>query len=102
MRRQTFFILSALAEQPRHGYGVILRVEDLSEGEVRLGPGTVYGALDRLQEEGLVVLDREELESGRQRRYYRLTDVGRDAVAAELERLQRDVKIGRTAIGGAG
>jgi DNA-binding PadR family transcriptional regulator len=102
MRRPTFFILSALAEQPRHGYGVILRVGELSDGAVRLGPGTLYGALDRLQEQGLIVLDREEVEAGRQRRYYRLSDAGRDAVAAELARLQRDVEVGRTALGGVG
>ena len=101
MRRPTFFILSALAEQPRHGYGIIQRATQLSDGEVELGPGTLYGALERLQENGLIVLDREEVESGRQRRYYRLAESGREALAGELARLQRDVVVGRSALGGA-
>jgi PadR family transcriptional regulator, regulatory protein PadR len=101
MRRPTFFILTALAESPRHGYGIIRRIEELSEGGVKLGPGTMYGALDRLVEQDLVVLDREELESGRLRRYYRLTPQGRRELAAEVRRLEQDSRVGQIALGGA-
>jgi PadR family transcriptional regulator, regulatory protein PadR len=101
MRRPTFFILTALAEEPRHGYGIIRRVEGLSEGGVNLGPGTMYGALDRLVEQELVVLDREEVEAGRLRRYYRLTPQGRTELAAEVRRLEQDSRVGQTALGGA-
>jgi PadR family transcriptional regulator, regulatory protein PadR len=100
MRRPTFFILTALAEAPRHGYGIIRRVEELSEGGVNLGPGTMYGALDRLVEQELVVLDREEVEAGRLRRYYRLTPQGRTELAAEVRRLEQDSRVGQTALGG--
>jgi PadR family transcriptional regulator, regulatory protein PadR len=101
MRRPTFFILSALAETPRHGYGIIRRIEELSEGGVNLGPGTMYGALDRLVEQELVVLDREEIETGRLRRYYRLTPQGRTELAAEVRRLEQDRRVGQIALGGA-
>jgi PadR family transcriptional regulator, regulatory protein PadR len=101
MRRPTFFILTALAESPRHGYGIIRRIEELSEGGVKLGPGTMYGALDRLVEQDLVVLDREELESGRLRRYYRLTPQGRRELAAEVRRLEQDSRVGQIALGDA-
>ena len=60
-----------------HGYGVIQEVAALSDGRVTLRPGTLYGALDRLVEQGLVAADREEVVDGRLRRYYRLTDDGR-------------------------
>src|SRR5687768_4920288 len=87
MTEQAFLILTSLASEPRHGYGVMLDVEKLSGGEVTLRPGTLCGALDRLGDEGLAELDREEAESGRLRRYYRLTGAGRGALAAEAARL---------------
>ena len=100
MRRPTFFILSTLAEEPRHGYGVIQRVLQLSEGDVRLAPGTLYGALERLHEDGWIVPDREEVESGRRRRYYRLEQPGRRALQVEVERLRRDVGVGTAVLEG--
>ena len=100
MRRPTFFILSALAEEPRHGYGVIQRVVELSDGDVRLAPGTLYGALERLHEDGWIVPDREEVESGRRRRYYRLEGPGREALQAEVGRLRRDVGVGAAVLKG--
>ena len=100
MRRPTFFILSALAEEPRHGYGVIQRVLQLSEGDIRLAPGTLYGALERLHEDGWIVPDHEEIESGRRRRYYRLEEPGRRALETEVERLRRDVGVGTAVLEG--
>ncbi|MDG4822645.1 PadR family transcriptional regulator [Asanoa sp. WMMD1127] len=88
MQEPTFFILTALAEQPLHGYGVIRAVSDLSGGRITLRAGTLYAALDRLTEEGLLVVDREEAVDGRLRRYYRLTDDGATALSAEVERLR--------------
>lgn len=87
MTEQAFLVLASLADEPRHGYGVMLDVKELSAGEVVLRPGTLYGVLDRLGEEGLVELDREEVEASRLRRYYRLTGAGREALAAEAGRL---------------
>jgi DNA-binding PadR family transcriptional regulator len=90
---QTFQILTALVDGPLHGYGIIQEVERLSDGRTQLRVGTLYGALDRLTAEGLLVLDREETVSGRLRRYYRLTDAGAQALAADAERLARQASV---------
>jgi DNA-binding PadR family transcriptional regulator len=86
MSEQVFFILAALVDQPRHGYGIVGEVAELSEDRLRLKVGTLYGALDRLVGEGLVERDREEVAQGRLRRYYRLTDKGHDALAVATAR----------------
>jgi len=92
MREPTFLILAALAREPLHGYGLISEVEALSGGRVALRPGTLYGALDRLSDDGLVEMAREEVVDGRLRRYYRLTDDGDTALRAETERMRRNVE----------
>lgn len=102
-----YLVLLALADGPRHGYGVVLAVRELSDGAVRLGPGTLYGLLDRLAGDGLVEPCGEEVVDGRLRRYYRLTEPGAAAVAAETARLRAlarraaAVLRGRPALGGA-
>lgn len=88
MQEPTFLILTALAESPQHGYGIIGDVERISDGRVRLRAGTLYAALDRLQSEGLVEADREEVVDGRLRRYYKLTGAGAERLAAEAERMR--------------
>jgi DNA-binding PadR family transcriptional regulator len=90
MREPTFWILTALVQQPRHGYGVIQEVGALSEEQVRLQAGTLYAALDRLCAEGLVEVDHDETVDGRERRYYRLSPDGVTALDAETERLRRN------------
>src|SRR5579871_1622548 len=80
MTGQAFFVLTALAGGPRHGYGVVSEVADLSQGRVLLKIGGLYGLLDRLAAEGLVEADRDEAHDGRLRRYYRLTRDGRRAL----------------------
>jgi DNA-binding PadR family transcriptional regulator len=87
LQEPTFLILTALASGPLHGYGVIQEVGRLSGGRVVLRPGTLYGALDRLTEQGQVIADREEIVDGRLRRYYRLTDDGAATLEAEAQRL---------------
>lgn len=82
-------ILTALAAEPRHGYAVMNDVERISGGSVRLRPGTLYAALDRLSREGLIEVDREEVVDTRLRRYYRLTDGGAKRLASEADRLRR-------------
>src|ERR1700743_3164438 len=98
MREPTFLVLTALAQHRLHGYGVIQSVLALSDGRVRLRPGTVYGALDRLEGEGLVVSDGEELEAGRLRRYFRLTGVGQEALASEADRLSANAAVAKRAL----
>ena len=88
MREPTFWILTAIASEPRHGYGVIQEAAALSGGRVKLQAGTLYAALDRLAAEGLVEVDREEIVDGRTRRYYRLNDAGAAALGVETERMR--------------
>ncbi|HUD78835.1 MAG TPA: helix-turn-helix transcriptional regulator [Streptosporangiaceae bacterium] len=88
MQEATFLILTALADDSQHGYGIIADVREISGGRVLLRPGTLYTALDRLRADDLIVVDREEIVDGRLRRYYRLTPAGTKRLAAEAARLQ--------------
>ena len=92
MQEASFLILTALATGSQHGYGIIAEVAGISEGRVRLRPGTLYTALDRLRTDGLIDVDREEIVDSRLRRYYRLTPVGGQRLAAEAARLQANAR----------
>jgi DNA-binding PadR family transcriptional regulator len=96
MREPTFWILTALASGPRHGYGVIQEAAALSGGRVVLQAGTLYAALDRLAAEKLVEVDGEETVDGRTRRYYRLTSDGAAALSTETERLRASLEAATT------
>jgi DNA-binding PadR family transcriptional regulator len=100
---QAFYILTALADGPRHGYGIVGEVADVSQGRVKLKIGSLYGVLDRLSAEGLIERDREEAHDGRLRRYYRLTRDGRGALAAEAELRAASARVvwARLGLGGA-
>jgi DNA-binding PadR family transcriptional regulator len=87
LREPTFLILTALAGARLHGYGITAEVDQLSAGRVRLRAGTLYGALDRLVDEGHIAPDGDEVVDGRLRRYYVLTPGGRGLVRAESERM---------------
>jgi PadR family transcriptional regulator PadR len=93
MTEPAFFILTALVDAPRHGYGIVADVAELSEGRVALKIGSLYGVLDRLVGDGLVELDRDEAWQGRLRRYYRLTGAGRQALAEEAGRLAANARV---------
>ena len=84
-------ILLALADEERHGYGIMREVEYRTGGEVRLGPGTLYGAIKRMLADGLIEESDErpapEFDDQR-RRYYQITDFGRRVAGAEAARLQ--------------
>lgn len=92
MQEPTLLLLTALADEPRHGYGLIKEVEDISSGRVRLRTGTLYAALARLQQQGWVEVTGEEVVDGRHRRYYALTEDGVEALARETARLQATVR----------
>ncbi|CCH31586.1 PadR family transcriptional regulator [Actinosynnema sp. NPDC047251] len=92
MSEQAFLVLTALAEEPLHGYAIVRSVEVLSEGRVVLRVGTLYGVLDRMVADGWAVRDREEVHQGRLRRYYRLTDAGVRVLSAEVARLSANVR----------
>jgi DNA-binding PadR family transcriptional regulator len=87
MQEATFMILTALADGSQHGYGIVADVREISAGRVRLRPGTLYTALDRLRADELITVDREEIVDGRLRRYYRLTPAGAERLGAEAARL---------------
>lgn len=83
-------IVLALLEGELHGYGLMGRVAQLSDGAVRMGPGTLYGTLNRLVDDGLIVetTDRVDRNDNERRRYYELTPNGRTVALVELDRLQ--------------
>ena len=84
MRESTFYVLLSLTE-PNYGYSISQEVMDLTQGEVRLSPGTLYGILGRLQEDGLIQQDHEV---GR-RRLYVLTELGEVLLEKEKRRIRR-------------
>jgi DNA-binding PadR family transcriptional regulator len=85
-----FHILLALADGEKHGYAIMQEVETLTDGKIRLGPGTLYGSIKRLLAGGLIEETNERPDpqmDDERRRYYRLTGFGRQVVTAEAERL---------------
>lgn len=95
MSPQVFHILLALADGPAHGYAVMQAVERETRGAVRLGPGTLYGAIRRLRTEGLIAETMASEQGDAGRRSYRLTSSGRRALVGEAERLARLVEAAR-------
>lgn len=86
LNEQRFLILAALANGPLHGYAIAEEIRLLSDGHHAPRPGSLYHALDKLVDEALVEMDREEAVAGRLRRYYRLTTRGTETVTSEAER----------------
>lgn len=91
-----FHVLLALAGGQRHGYAILKDVERQTEGTMRMGPGTLYGTLQRMMEQALV----EEAPGparpvDERRRYYQLTRAGRAALKAEVERMETLVRAAR-------
>lgn len=95
LSEQAFLILSALADRPRHGYALITEVATMTDGRITLRAGTLYGALDRLSGQGLVRVDGEEVENGRLRRYYALTDAGAEALRVQTGRMEAAARVAR-------
>jgi DNA-binding PadR family transcriptional regulator len=91
----SFHVLLALADHDRHGYGIIKEVEERTGGEVRLATGTLYVAMQRLVEEGLIDEAPARLgpDEDQRRRYYTLTPLGRRAARAEALRLAQLVRV---------
>lgn len=95
-----FHILVALAEGDRHGYAIMQDVAAGTGGRLKLNPGTLYTTIRRLLDQGLVSeLDErpDPEEDDQRRRYYRLTDIGRDVAKAEAVRLQQALAFARQA-----
>jgi DNA-binding PadR family transcriptional regulator len=94
-----FEILLSLGEEDRHGYHIMQAVERRTDGRITLHAGTLYRALARLVEIGLIeeLDERPEPATDERRRYYRLTAYGRDVARAEAGRLESQVRAARTA-----
>jgi DNA-binding PadR family transcriptional regulator len=83
----TFHIIVALADRDRHGYAIMQDVAARTGGRLKLGPGTLYGAIKRLLDEGLIEEIEDSAAGNERRRYYRLTRFGRKVAEAETARL---------------
>jgi DNA-binding PadR family transcriptional regulator len=89
----TFYILLALSDEDRHGYGIMQEVARQSEGKYKLGPGTFYDNLEKLIDHGVVKeVPRKSANDDPRRRYYRMTGFGRTLFSAEISRLDNVVR----------
>jgi DNA-binding PadR family transcriptional regulator len=96
----TFHILVSLAEDERHGYAIIQDVEERTDGELRLSPGTLYRSIQRMLEQGLIVESRRRPAAAlddERRRYYRITPLGLATAREEMRRLTQLLRLGREA-----
>ncbi len=93
----TFHILLSLSDGERHGYAIMTEVGERTRGTVKLGPGTLYTALKRLVDSGVVLEagERRGRDDDERRRYYRLTPLGRAVARAEARRLEEIVRLAR-------
>ena len=95
---QVFHILLALAAGDQHGYAIMQDVAGRTDGAIRLSPGTLYGSIKRMLDQGFVIELRERerpRDDDERRRYYRLTTLGRKAVLAESGRMENLLKQAR-------
>lgn len=93
---RVFHILLALAEMPKHGYGIMQEVEARSDGKVTIGPGTLYEAIHGLRDKGLIrETQAPDPDADSRRRYYELTGIGAEVLRAETERLSDLVALAR-------
>ena len=93
----TYYILLSLVT-PQHGYGIMQRAEQLSGGQVHLGPGTLYGALTSMCDKGWIL--QLPVEDGSRKKDYKLTEKGHAVLRGEWERLRRLVADGEKVFGG--
>lgn len=84
-----FYILLCLAEGPNHGYGIMQKTKELSDGEVKIGSGTMYGATGNMMKKGWIVESNDYSEGAERRRMYELTEEGRKTLDVEINRLKR-------------
>lgn len=83
MTETAFYILFSLTE-PRHGYGIIKNIEELTAGRLKLGSGTIYGTLIKMQNDGLIVV----FSDGERKTIYEMTTLGRRVLQQEMDRIK--------------
>ncbi len=93
MTETAFYILSCLT-RPNHGYGIVQMTEKLTDGALRLAPGTMYGSLSKMEKDGVITFIREE----DKRKIYRITPLGKELLELELKRIERLHKTAQTVI----
>ena len=90
MTETGFYILLCL-QQPMHGYGIVQQVEQLTDGEIRLSPGTMYGTLSKMEKDRIISFVREE----EKRKIYQITELGSEVLQIELKRIERLYRIAK-------
>ena len=93
MTETAFYILLCL-KKPNHGYGIVQTVEKLTDGAIRLAPGTMYGSLSKMEKDGLIQFIREE----DKRKIYQITELGLEVLQLELKRIERLYRIAQEEI----
>ncbi len=88
MTETAFYILLCL-KKPNHGYGIVQMVEKMTDGTIKLTPGTMYGSLSKMEKDKVIRFVREE----DKRKIYEITDLGRQVLQLELQRIRRLYKI---------
>ena len=84
MTETGFYILLCLRE-PNHGYGIVQKVREITDGEIILTPGTMYGSLSKMEKDGLIKFISEE----DKRKIYKITELGNEVLGIELARIER-------------
>ena len=84
MTETGFYILLCLRE-PNHGYGIVQKVKELTDGDIVLTPGTMYGSLSKMEKDGLIRFVREE----DKRKIYSITELGNEVLDIEIRRIER-------------
>lgn len=93
MTETAFYMLLCL-KKPNHGYGIVQTVEKLTDGAIRLAPGTMYGSLSKMEKDGLIQFIREE----DKRKIYQITELGLEVLQLELKRIERLYRIAQEEI----
>jgi len=94
-----FYILLCLYHRPLHGYGIMQKTAELSQGNVKIGSGTMYGATDNMMKKGWIRETFSDNPEDKRKRLYELTDSGREALKQEMRRLKYLVEISKKVIG---
>lgn len=93
MTETAFYILLCL-KKSNHGYGIVQTVKKLTDGAIRLAPGTMYGSLSKMEKDGLIQFIREE----DKRKIYQITELGLEVLQLELKRIERLYRIAQEEI----
>lgn len=99
LTQAVFHILLALADGEKHGYAIMQEIGERTGGAMRMGPGTLYGSIQRMLKDGLIVEELERIGASardERRRYYRLTGFGQRVLQAEARRLEQLVRIAQS------